>query len=158
MRAISLLCARPEKAPLRTRIFNKNRRQLIPLIRQEARKHKVDPALVMAVIHAESAYDKNAISKAGAVGLMQLMPATAKRFGVLNRTNAAQNIRGGVLYLRYLLEFFKFDIKLALAAYNAGESAVIKYGHQIPPYPETRHYVKNVVKYYQQYLSGKTDF
>lgn len=84
----------------------------------------------MAVIHAESAYDQRAISRAGAVGLMQLMPNTAERFGVTNRNNPAQNVSGGTRYLRHLLELFKFDIRLALAAYNAGESAVAKYGNK----------------------------
>jgi soluble lytic murein transglycosylase-like protein len=85
---------------------------------------------------------------------MQLMPGTAKRYGVSNRTDAVQNIRGGVQYLRYLLELFKFNIKLTLAAYNAGESAVLKYGNKVPPYPETEQYVKKVVTYYQDYLNG----
>ncbi|MGB1989163.1 MAG: lytic transglycosylase domain-containing protein, partial [Cycloclasticus pugetii] len=134
--------------------FQRNRRQLTPLIKQQARQYKVDPALVMAIIHAESAYDRKAVSRAGAVGLMQLMPGTAKRYGVSNRTDAVQNIRGGVQYLRYLLELFKFNIKLTLAAYNAGESAVLKYGNKVPPYPETEQYVKKVVTYYQDYLNG----
>lgn len=153
-----LIMRTPKKGTIEYKNFQQNRRQLTPLIRQQARKFKVDPALVMAVIHAESAYDKNAISHAGAVGLMQLMPETAKRFGVSNRNNAAQNIKGGVRYLRYLLEMFKFNIKLTLAAYNAGESAVSKYGNKVPPYPETENYVKKVVAYYQSYLSGNKDF
>jgi len=153
-----LIMRTPKKGTIEYKNFQQNRRQLTPLIRQQARQFKVDPALVMAVIHAESAYDKNAISRAGAVGLMQLMPATAKRFGVSNRNNAAQNIRGGVRYLRHLLEMFKFNIKLTLAAYNAGESAVSKYGNKVPPYPETEDYVKKVVAYYQNYLSGNKDF
>ncbi len=153
-----LVMRTPKKGTIQYKKFQQNRRKLAPLIRQQARKHKVDPALVMAIIHAESAYDQNALSKAGAVGLMQLMPATAKRFGVSNRNDAAQNITGGVRYLRYLLELFKFDIRLALAAYNAGESAVSKYGNKVPPYPETQNYVKKVVAYYQNYLSGNKNF
>lgn len=153
-----LIMRTPKKGTIEYKNFQQNRRQLTPLIRQQARQFKVDPALVMAVIHAESAYDRNAISRAGAVGLMQLMPGTAKRFGVSDRNNAAQNIRGGVQYLRYLLEMFKFNIKLTLAAYNAGESAVSKYGNKVPPYPETENYVKKVVAYYQNYLSGNKDF
>ena len=153
-----LVMRTPKKGTIAYKNFQQNRRQLAPLIRQQAREFKVDPALVMAVIHAESAYDKNAVSKAGAVGLMQLMPATAKRFGVHNRTNAAQNVKGGVKYLRYLLEMFQFNLKLALAAYNAGESAVLKYGNNIPPYPETENYVEKVVAYYQNYLSGSKGF
>ena len=145
---------RSKKGTIEYKNFQRNRRQLTPLIKQQARQYKVDPALVMAIIHAESAYDRKAVSRAGAVGLMQLMPGTAKRYGVSNRTDAAQNIRGGVQYLRYLLELFKFNIKLTLAAYNAGESAVLKYGNKVPPYPETEQYVKKVVTYYQDYLNG----
>ncbi len=153
-----LVMKTPKKGTIKYKNFQQNRRKLTPLIRQKARKHKVDPALVMAVIHAESAYDQNALSMAGAVGLMQLMPATARRFGVSNRNDAAQNVTGGVRYLRHLLERYKFDIRLALAAYNAGESAVSKYGNKVPPYPETQNYVKKVVAYYQNYLSGNKDF
>jgi len=153
-----LIMRTPKKGTIEYKNFQQNRRQLTPLIRQQARQFKVDPSLVMAVIHAESYYDKNAISRAGAVGLMQLMPATAKRFGVSNRKDAAQNIQGGVRYLKYLLELFDFNIRLTLAAYNAGESAVKKYENKIPPYKETQHYVKKVLVYYQNYLSGKRDF
>tara|TARA_R110002074_G_scaffold228259_2_gene399839 strand:- start:36095 stop:36694 length:600 start_codon:yes stop_codon:yes gene_type:complete len=152
-RDYKLIMRTPKKGTVAYRQFERNRRKLTPLIRQQAKKHKVDSALVMAVIHAESAYDQRAISRAGAVGLMQLMPNTAERFGVTNRNNPAQNVSGGTRYLRHLLELFKFDIRLALAAYNAGESAVAKYGNKIPPYPETQTYVKRVVKHYQYYLS-----
>jgi len=153
-----LIMRTPKKGSIAYKKFLENRRQLSPLIRRQASQLKVDPALVLAVIHAESFYDKNAVSRAGAVGLMQLMPKTAERFGVSNRNDALQNIRGGVLYLRHLLKLFNYDIRLVLAAYNAGESAVSKYGNQIPPYPETQQYVKKVVTYYQQYLSAKNSF
>jgi len=153
-----LIMRTPKKGSIAYKKFLENRRQLSPLIRRQASQLKVDPALVLAVIHAESFYDKNAVSSAGAVGLMQLMPKTAERFGVSNRNDALQNIRGGVLYLRHLLKLFDYDIRLVLAAYNAGESAVAKYGNQIPPYPETQQYVKKVVTYYQQYLSAKNSF
>ena len=153
-----LILRTPKKGSVEYKKFVQNRRQLSPLIRRQASQLKVDPALVLAVVHAESFYDKNAISRAGAVGLMQLMPQTAKRFGVVNRNNAVQNVRGGVLYLRYLLTLFDFDIRLVLAAYNAGESAVAKYGNKIPPYPETQQYVKKVVTYYQQYLNANNSF
>ncbi|MEH6504049.1 MAG: transglycosylase SLT domain-containing protein [Cycloclasticus sp.] len=152
-RGYKLIMRTPKKGTVAYKQFEQNRRKLTPLIRQQAKKHKVDSALVMAIIHAESAYDQRAISRAGAVGLMQLMPKTAERFGVTNRNNPAQNISGGTRYLRHLLELFKFDIRLTLAAYNAGESAVAKYGNKIPPYPETQTYVKRVVKHYQYYLS-----
>jgi len=157
-RGYRLIMRTPKRGTVAYAKFTQNRRKLMPLIKKQARFYKVDPALVLAVIHAESAYDKSAISRAGAVGLMQLMPATAKRFGVSNRNDAKQNINGGVQYLKYLLKLFKFDIRLVLAAYNAGESAVMKYGNKIPPYPETQNYVKKVISYYQDYLSDKKEF
>ena len=105
---------------------------------------RVSPALVLAVIGIESAGRRTAVSHAGATGLMQLMPATAERFGVTDRTNAAQNIRGGVAYLDWLLEHFDRDPIMALAGYNAGENAV-RGNAGVPPYAETRDYVPKVV-------------
>jgi soluble lytic murein transglycosylase-like protein len=125
-------------------------RQFSRLILHTAREYQVDPALVHAVVTAESGYNPEAISKAGAVGLMQLMPATARRYGVQDRRDPAENLRGGVRYLQYLLTRFK-TLPLALAAYNAGENAVVKYGHQIPPYPETEAFVRKVLNYYRAY-------
>lgn len=118
----------------------------------KSEKYKVIPELIHAVIEAESAYNPKAISHAGAVGLMQLMPATAERFGVTDRTNPTQNIDGGVRYLRFLLDYFDNDLKLAIAGYNAGEGAVLKYGRKIPPYRETRNYVAKVLKLLQRNL------
>ena len=112
--------------------------------------HGVDSALVKAVIKAESNYDNRAISRAGAQGLMQLMPATAKMRNVENPFNPGQNIDGGVRHLKYLLSTFDGDTKLALAAYNAGESAVRKY-NGVPPYPETKNYVSTVLSHYGRY-------
>lgn len=112
-----------------------------------ARRHALDPALVRAVIEAESNYNPYAVSPKGAEGLMQLMPPTARRFGVANSFNFAENLQGGVRYLRYLLDLFG-DERLAVAAYNAGEKAVIRYGG-IPPFPETRSYVQKVTQRYQ---------
>ena len=129
---------------------NENQRRYTPMINQMALRARVDRALVHAVVTAESAYDPLAISSAGAVGLMQLMPGTAKRYGVNNRKDPAQNVWGGVRYLRDLLVQFE-DVALALAAYNAGEQAVVTHGRQIPPYPETQQYVKRVLNYYQRY-------
>jgi soluble lytic murein transglycosylase-like protein len=117
------------------------------LIDREAARHGVAPALVHAVIRAESGYAPRARSAAGACGLMQLMPATARRFGVRDIWDPAENIRGGVAYLRVLLERFDGDLRLVLAAYNAGEGAVAKYGNRIPPYRETRSYVRRVLGY-----------
>jgi len=103
----------------------------------------VDEAIVRAIIHAESAYNPNALSRVGAQGLMQLMPATARRFGVGNAFDAGQNIAGGVQYLAWLLKRFNGDLTLAAAGYNAGEGAVDKY-RGVPPYSETRRYVERV--------------
>ena len=112
-------------------------------VRAAAREHGVDEAIVRAIIHAESAFNPNALSRVGAQGLMQLMPATARRFGVGNAFEPRQNISGGVKYLAWLLTRFNGDLTLAAAGYNAGEGAVDKY-KGVPPYRETRHYVERV--------------
>jgi len=127
-----------------------NKRKYSDLVAKAADRHQVDAKLLHAVIQAESAYDASAISSAGAVGLMQLMPDTAKRYGVTNRRDPDQNIEGGTRYLKYLLQLFDSNLKLAVAAYNAGENAVIKYHHSIPPYPETRNYVNQVLAIYNK--------
>ncbi len=130
----------------------KRRDVLAPLIETAAVKNKLRPELVHAVVRAESAYRADAESHKGAVGLMQLMPATAKRYGVVNRRDPAQNLRGGTEYLRDLLVMFDNDLQLALAAYNAGENAVIRYGHKIPPYNETQGYVRKVIRFYNDMI------
>lgn len=112
-------------------------------IRAAALQHGVDEAIVRAIIHAESSFNPNALSRVGAQGLMQLMPATARRFGVSNAFDASQNIRGGVQYLAWLLKRYNGDLTLAAAGYNAGEGAVDKY-KGVPPYSETRLYVQRV--------------
>ena len=114
------------------------------LVESVARKHDVDPLLVHSVIQVESGYNPKAVSNKGAQGLMQLMPATARRFGVTNSFDAVQNLEGGVRYLKYLDSLFPSDLRLTLAAYNAGEAAVWKYGNNIPPYRETEQYVYKV--------------
>jgi len=114
----------------------------------------LDPALIHAVISAESGYNPSARSPAGAVGLMQLMPQTAARYRVKDRLDPAQNIHAGTHYLRDLLKMFDNDLSLALAAYNAGEQAVMKYGNRIPPYRETVAYVPRVLAYYWRYLGN----
>ena len=129
-----------------------NRRRYTPLIDRVSRHMRIDRNLVHAVVTAESSYDPSAISKKGAVGLMQLMPGTAKRYGVRDRYNPTQNLYGGIRYLRDLIIRFD-DVALALAAYNAGENAVVRYGNRIPPYPETRQYVRRVLSYYRRYRS-----
>ena len=110
-----------------------------------AAEHQLPPQLIHSVIKVESNYNPNAISNKGALGLMQLIPSTAKRFGVTDVFNPVQNIQGGAKYLRYLLDLFDGSYPLALAAYNAGEAAVVKYGG-IPPYAETQNYVVLVRK------------
>lgn len=131
--------------------WKKNQQRFDPTIRRVASQYKLPHTLLHAVITAESSYDPNAISRAGAVGLMQLMPETAKRYGVSNRKNPKENIFGGSRYLRDLLRLFNNDMELALAAYNAGEGAVKKYGNKVPPYKETQNYVRKVIKYYNRY-------
>ena len=132
-------------------MFAKNMKKFSPTVDAVARRYRLPKSLVHAVITAESAYNPNAISRAGAVGLMQLMPGTAKRYGVKNRMNPYENIHGGSRYLRDLLIMFKNDLRLALAAYNAGEGAVKKYGYKVPPYKETQTYVRRVINYYKKY-------
>lgn len=111
----------------------------------------LEPALLHAVIHTESAYNPKAVSPKGATGLMQLMPATAERYGVTDRTDVWQNMWGGARFLRDLLDMFDNDLRLALAGYNAGENAVKRYGYKIPPYKETKNYVKKVMSLYDTY-------
>jgi len=118
------------------------------LVQDVATNVNLEPALIHAVIQTESAYNPRAVSPKGAVGLMQLMPATARRFGVTDRTDATSNVYGGARYLRYLLDMFDNNKKLALASYNAGENAVKRYGNKIPPYRETKYYVKKVMRLY----------
>jgi soluble lytic murein transglycosylase-like protein len=118
-----------------------------------AAQYGVDEAIVRAIIHAESSYNPNALSRVGAQGLMQLMPATARRFGVSNAFDPAQNIRGGVQYLAWLLKRFNGDLTLAAAGYNAGEGAVDKY-KGVPPYGETQRYVQRVALLADRYRSA----
>lgn len=132
-----------------------------PVLEEAAKAQAVDPALVIAVAAAESAFNSDAVSRKGALGLMQLMPATAQRYGV--QAGNAQAVRQAVMepklnaqigtrYLADLLRMFDGDKELALAAYNAGEGAVIKHGRRIPPYPETQQYVERVMRYYRSQL------
>jgi soluble lytic murein transglycosylase-like protein len=126
----------------------KNKRWVLNLVDTISAWYKVDSRLVLSIITAESNFKTNAKSNADAHGLMQLIPATAERFNVKNAYNASQNIKGGVAYLRWLLSYFRGDVTLAVAAYNAGEGAVDKY-KGVPPYKETRGYVKKVMGLYQ---------
>ncbi|WP_045861581.1 lytic transglycosylase domain-containing protein [Teredinibacter purpureus] len=132
------------QTPIRAHDYEKHRDIYRPFIVSISERYQVSPVLTEAVIHVESYFDPEAVSRAGAMGLMQLMPATARRYGVFNRRNAIKNIEGGVQYLRDLMVMFDNDLELVLAAYNAGEAAVKRYGNQIPPYSETQNYVKKV--------------
>lgn len=139
------------KSQIALKDFDKNQQRHSSTIDWVAKRYGLPPSLVHAVISAESAYDTNAISRAGAVGLMQLMPGTAKRYGVVNRRNPVDNVDGGARYLRDLLAMFDNNLSLALAAYNAGEGAVKEYGNKIPPYEETKNYVIKVIDFYKRY-------
>ena len=123
-------------------------------IEAAATANNVEAALIRAVITVESGYNPSAVSRAGAVGLMQLMPETAERYNVTNRHDPEQNIHGGAQYLRDLLRMFNYNLNLTIAAYNAGEQAVMKYGNRIPPYRETMEYVPKVMKLYKRYSTS----
>ncbi len=127
-----------------------NRRRYGPTIETIAREQRLDSALIHAVISAESAFEPAAVSRAGAMGLMQLMPGTAATYGVEDPFDPIANIQGGARYLRKLMDQFQ-HLSLVLAAYNAGENAVIRYGNAIPPYDETRTYVSRVLSFYRHY-------
>ncbi len=127
-----------------------NQNRFDHMIQFAARSYAVDPALIKAVIHAESSFNPNAVSRVGAQGLMQLMPATAGMYAVQDPYNPKQNIMAGSKHLKYLLDKYNDKIELALAAYNAGEGRVKKY-NGIPPYPETQNYIKKVKRLKQSY-------
>lgn len=120
---------------------------LKPIIEEVAQRYGQDPKLIQSIISRESNFDSNAVSSKGAIGLMQLMPQTAKRFNVKNPFHPKDNIEGGVAYLDHLMRLFDNDLELALAAYNAGENNVMNYSG-IPPFKETRNYVKNIMNSY----------
>ena len=124
--------------------WSTGRPNLDALIRQSGARHGVDPYLIFLVMEEESHFNPRAVSPKGARGLMQLMPGTGARFGVRNAFNPAENINGGVRYLKQLLQIYNGKVDLVLASYNAGEGAVAKYGHRVPPYRETRNYVKRI--------------
>jgi len=131
--------------------ISQKRARYSPYIAAASRATRVDRDLIEAIITAESAFDPLALSRTGALGLMQLMPATAERFGVTDRLDPAQNIMGGARYLNFLLSKFNNNLKLTVAAYNAGEGNVIKHRNRIPPFKETTRYVPRVLAYYRQY-------
>lgn len=134
--------------------FKNSRENIESLIEKYAQKNNLDPDFIKAVVKQESGFNPDAKSKCGAMGLMQLMPQTAKGLGVVDAFDPEQNIEGGVKYLKSMLNRFNNDPKLALAAYNAGPAAVQKYG-DIPPYKETQNYVKNILASYEAIKGGK---
>jgi soluble lytic murein transglycosylase-like protein len=140
--------AKRENLPAKLRNPPHTTPEISQLVEQTASRHQVDPQLVHAIIKVESAYDPLAVSNKGAMGLMQLIPATAQELGVANPFDPQENIEGGVTYLRHLLNVFGGDLNLSLAAYNAGEGAVRRYGG-VPYFAETRNYVRRVTNIYQ---------
>lgn len=124
------------------------------IVSDVAHELEVPVHLLHAVISVESGYDAKAVSPKGAQGLMQLMPATARRFGVVDPFDPRDNVRGGALYLKWLLDLFSGDLSLAIAGYNAGEQAVIQAGYRIPPYAETQRYVPRVMGRLQRPVQG----
>ncbi len=126
--------------------------ELEPVIRRFSQQHQLHPALIRAIIKAESDFDPRAVSRAGAIGLMQLMPQTAVRLEVRDLYDPEDNIGGGTKYLRQLLDRFRGNLPLALAAYNAGEHVVDRY-RALPPITETRQYVRKVLRYYRLFLT-----
>lgn len=133
--------------------WSTGRSGLDSLIRQNGSKYNVDPYLIFLVMEQESHFNTHAVSPKGARGLMQLMPGTAARFGVRQSHDPAQNISGGTRYLRELLNRFNNRVDLVLASYNAGEGAVAKFGNRVPPYQETRNYVKKISYHYKRTLA-----
>ncbi len=121
------------------------------IISKAANKFKIDPALIKAIIKAESNFNHDAVSPVGARGLMQLMPATAYALQVDNVFHPENNIEGGARYLRYLLNTYRGNMELTLAAYNAGETAVAKYNNSVPPFRETQNYIRRVLSYYDSF-------
>ncbi len=131
--------------------FRANRKKFKPLIKKMAARYNLPASLVQAVVYVESSYDPQAKSSSGCIGLMQLKPSTARRYGVNDAWPPEDNIRAGTHYLRDLIDMFDGDIQLALAGYNAGENAVLRNGRKIPNYPETKRYVKKVIQHYQRF-------
>ena len=134
--------------------FKNSRENIENIIEKYAQKNNLDPDFIKAVVKQESGFNPDATSKCGAMGLMQLMPQTAKGLGVTDAYDPEQNIEGGVKYLKSMMNRFNNDPKLALAAYNAGPGAVQRYG-DVPPYRETQNYVKNILASYEAIKGGK---
>lgn len=131
--------------------FSERKRSTIQLIQNTAHKYALDPALITAIIAIESGFDPEARSSKGALGLMQLMPATARQYGVFNLRNPSENITAGTQHFKKLVDTHNGNIALALAAYNAGDGSIKKNAKRIPPYPETMLYVSKVLAFYERY-------
>lgn len=158
MRSLEAMVSSLNPTPTQTSAFQNVLRQqktgprqlsFEPMIQAFSAQHEIDPALVSALVKQESGFNPQAISKAGAMGLMQLMPGTAKGLGVIDPMDPAQNLEGGIRHLKGLLSRYNGNIPLALAAYNAGAGAVAKY-QGVPPYKETQQYVRNILSMYLQ--------
>lgn len=141
------------RSPTLGRVDGERRQRYDEIIREAAIRHRVDSNLIKAVIRVESDFVPHAVSPKGALGLMQLMPATARHLRVRRAFDPHANVDGGVRHLRYLIDRYQGNMRLVLAAYNAGEGAVAKYGG-IPPFRETQDYVQRVLRYRQAYVSG----
>ena len=152
-----LLAAPPEKRAVQLQNWPAKSAIFEPIIERAARAQAMHPELVRAVIVVESAFNPHAVSPRGAKGLMQLRPATARRYGVSDPFDPEQNITAGAHYLRDLLSRYGNNLELALAAYNAGEDAVERYGNTVPPFAETRQYVPTVLRIYHSLLSRQRD-
>lgn len=139
----------PTKAP-KPGVVSQDHLPFAAMVSAAATEQQLDPALLHAIIHVESRHNPAAVSPKGAIGLMQVLPETAKRMGVDSVRTPAGNINAGARYMRFLLDIFGKDVRLALAAYNAGENAVIRHGNRIPPYPETLAYVPAVIAAYDK--------
>jgi hypothetical protein len=152
--------AAESKSSIKERGWTTGNARIDSLIKQNGTKHGVDPYLVFCVMEQESHFSTRAVSPKGARGLMQLMPGTGARFGVRNPFSPAENIAAGTRYLKQLLTQFNGRVDLVLASYNAGEGAVVKFGHRVPPYRETREYVRRISYRYQRakapVIRGKT--
>lgn len=142
--------AESDSSSRKARGWSTGRPKIDALIRQNGTKYGIDPYLIFCVMEQESHFNTHALSPKGARGLMQLMPGTAARFGVRHSFDPAQNIAGGTRYLKQLMAKFNGRVDLVLASYNAGEGAVVRFGHRVPPYRETRNYVKRISHRYRQ--------
>jgi soluble lytic murein transglycosylase-like protein len=150
------LWPRSGSGPISLPQLSVRRKSIEPIVQRIAQSHGVNAALLKAIIEVESGFNANALSPKGAVGLMQVMPATAARYGRFDLYSPEQNVDVGARYLRDLLSMFDGNVRLAVAAYNAGENAVIRHGRRVPPYQETIKYVPMVLERYDRFRTAQT--